>query len=68
MDTEEPRQDVRELSNNTNADDLPQDLLHEIYEKATEVSVHSLYVLIFSHNFMLLQLKDSKCFGGSCRF
>ncbi|KAI6670859.1 hypothetical protein NL676_005744 [Syzygium grande] len=36
MDTEEPRQDVRELSNNTNADDLPQDLLHEIYEKATE--------------------------------
>ncbi|KAF8010480.1 hypothetical protein BT93_J1192 [Corymbia citriodora subsp. variegata] len=36
MDTEEPRQNERESSNNANADDLPEDILHEIYEKATE--------------------------------
>ncbi|XP_030524512.1 TIMELESS-interacting protein [Rhodamnia argentea] len=35
-DTEETRQHARESSNNTNADDLPQDILHEIYEKALE--------------------------------
>lgn len=35
MDAEEPREHARELSNNT-SDDFPQDILHEIYEKATE--------------------------------
>jgi len=49
MDAEEPTQNERESLNNANANDLPEDILDEIYEKAIEVSVHFLYV--GSHHF-----------------
>ena len=65
MDAEPPSQHEKDLWK-INADNLPEDILHEIYEKAAEVSTYSLLTKsISSLKSMHLQLKGLHIFSGS---